>query len=469
MYECPTCGAGLIFDPKEQMLKCQYCNNEYSTEDIERLHLKEAKRKKVDNAESYDAIAYKCTQCGATLITTDETIATFCSYCGSSAMLEREKVKEHKPKYVIPFKKTKEECIEAYRKKLAKSFFAPENMSEEQQVEKIRGIYMPYWIYTFKGNGINTTETSRYSKRRGDYVYYKDYKITTNLDAKYSGITHDATSNFSDSLSECIAPFSIKEKKDFSPTYLTGYYADAEDVDKDMYYKESHEMATADASKKLSQDAIYRSYNALPYVHMDLESAEVGLFPVYFLSTKNQKGDRISYAVINGQTGKVAAEIPIDFKKYLIASFIIAIMIFICLNLIFTVTPTKVLMLSILFNIISWIISTIQLKEICKREEDINNEEEKFAEKIEKSDYKTIKKQKMQALKKSKTYKPIIGLIIAILIIIINPVSDVYYYSGAILSIVITIWSFYDIIKELNLLTTRKLPQLEKRGGDENA
>ena len=28
---------------------------------------------------------------------------------------------------------------------------------------------------------------------------------------------------------------------------------------------------------------------------------------------------------------------------------------------------------------------------------------------------------------------------------------------------------FFDIIKEHNQLTTRKLPQLEKRGGDENA
>ena len=71
--------------------------------------------------------------------------------------------------------------------------------------------------------------------------------------------------------------------------------------------------------------------------------------------------------------------------------------------------------------------------------------------------------------KASKLMKPFIGLVIAIAIFIWSPVSDVYYYGGAIASIVMTIWSFADIIKEINLLTTRKLPQLEKRGGDENA
>lgn len=470
MYECPSCGAGLIFNPKNQMLKCYYCNKEYEPKEIEKQKLKSAKEEKgikietdaeasINSENMYDAIIYRCTQCGAQLLTTDETISTFCSYCGSSAMLEKKNTKKKKPDYIIPFTKTKEECEAAYRKKLRKAFFAPKNMANEQQIQKIRGIYMPYWIYSFEKNGEQTDKGSKYSHRVGDYVYYDDYNIKTNINAKYSGITHDASANFADSLSEVIAPFSVKDKKEFSPTYLSGFYADSEDVTSQEYVEKSKKITNEQASKELKKDHIYSKYHAHPYVNLSYSNVELGLFPVYFLATKNKTGDRVSYAVVNGQTGKVAAEIPIDFKKYVITSLILAIPIFLLLNAVFTFTPGKVLVASIIFSIISLIISSTQLNQINIRE---NNFREDISTKS-----KSKRKTKVEG-KFKKLYKPIIALIIAIIIFIINPVSDVYYYGGAVLSIIMTIWSFADLVKQLNLLTTRKLPHLEKRGGDEN-
>ena len=94
MYECPSCGAGLEFNPKTQKLDCKYCNSSFDPKDLEEK-LKDAKGEKgfsIENSKDengnekidvYDAIVFRCTQCGAELITTDETIATFCSYCGS--------------------------------------------------------------------------------------------------------------------------------------------------------------------------------------------------------------------------------------------------------------------------------------------------------------------------------------------------------------------------------------------------
>ena len=50
------------------------------------------------------------------------------------------------------------------------------------------------------------------------------------------------------------------------------------------------------------------------------------MFPVWFMSYRN--GDRITYATVNGQTGKVAADLPIDIKKYLLFSGVLALIIF---------------------------------------------------------------------------------------------------------------------------------------------
>ena len=51
---------------------------------------------------------------------------------------------------------------------------------------------------------------------------------------------------------------------------------------------------------------------------------------------------------------------------------------------------------------------------------------------------------------------------------LLNFVDDIYYYGASLIMFVLIIWSFYDLIKGHNLLVSTKLPQLEKRGGEEN-
>ena len=65
--------------------------------------------------------------------------------------------------------------------------------------------------------------------------------------------------------------------------------------------------------------------------------------------------------------------------------------------------------------------------------------------------------------------KPIIGLIISLLVLCIAPANDMFYYFASFISILVAAVSFTDIIKKHNILTTEKLPGLNKRGGDENA
>lgn len=63
----------------------------------------------------------------------------------------------------------------------------------------------------------------------------------------------------------------------------------------------------------------------------------------------------------------------------------------------------------------------------------------------------------------------LISIVLAILILIWNPVYDIFYYIGVIVCMIMTALTFTDLIELHNKLTTRKLPQLNKRGGDENA
>lgn len=529
MYACPTCGAGLVFDPKTQKLLCLSCRNQYDPENIEKMRLDQAKEveNQIDNEKEYEAISYKCSHCGAELITNDETITTFCSFCRIGTMLDRRTIKKKKPDYIIPFKITKDECKKIYINKIKKSLFAPKNMIETQEVEKIRGIYMPYWVYSFEKHGNDTSSGEKYNHRSGDYVYYDDYSLTTNVDANCSGITHDATSNFYDRLSESIAPYTVKEKKNFSPAYLSGYYADNEDVDDNTYMVENKEIASEHLSKMLGKEKEYHKYKAKPHIDLSKSRAELALFPVYFLATRNNRRNRISYAVINGQTGKIAADIPIDFKKFAIFSAILATLLFVLLNLLLTISMPMLIVCSILFNIASLFILLKQNNKISIRENESDDKGVQFKNTKTNNENNNLKNKKKvkkfegitfaavivlfiiginllpfiivalaeypniiqyigiaiiigtifamiirKILKPEKDismYKPICSFLITLIVFCLKPASDFYYYVAAIISIGITGLSFYNIIDKFNILTTRKLPQLGSRGGDENA
>lgn len=46
-YKCPNCSAGLAFDSKSQKMKCEYCGNTYSLEELEQLAEQQDQLKKI--------------------------------------------------------------------------------------------------------------------------------------------------------------------------------------------------------------------------------------------------------------------------------------------------------------------------------------------------------------------------------------------------------------------------------------
>ena len=531
MYKCPSCGAGLVFNPKTQELFCKSCRKTYDAENPDILKLDSAKEINNNNEVSnnvsdesneealYEAISYKCSHCGAELLTTSETITTFCSFCRNGTILDRQILKKRKPDYIIPFKITKEECEKIYVNKIKKAFFAPKNMIDTQEVKKIRPIYMPYWIYSYEKHGEVFSKGSKYSHRSGDYVYYDDYSLRTNVDAVVDGITHDATSNFDDRLSEAIAPFDIKDKKEFSPAYLSGYYADSEDIKDNVYIEEERVIANEHISSMLYKEKAYHKYGAKPNAVLNEAKVKLALFPVYFLATKNSRGDRLAYAVINGQNGKIAADVPIDFKKYGIFTAILAVILYFLLNTGIVLNMTELILCSIIFNVICMCILANQNEKLYLREHNLDDKGN-LSKKSKKGknapfngtavfflaiaaivilyflvfmfryDYPEFlklaalgfdalvvflmfkdakKKKELIEYKDLGIYKPIVALLVTLTVFCYNPAADEYYYISAFASIGISLLSFINIINRINILSTKKLAQLGKRGGDENA
>lgn len=369
MYQCSNCSGNIKFDIASQMMLCEHCGTTMDPYEVEE---KNDALESVIADDEYEVTVFSCPQCGGELLCYDDTAATFCSYCGGSTILTSRISREKRPQHIIPFQKTKEQCREAYGKMMAKSFFVPKEMKEEEQIDRFRSIYMPYWVYSFERKGKVHFKgwKSEESDKSKPVVYKKRYNLESEVEAEYKGITYDASSAFSDSLSNAIAPFEWWGAKPFTPAYLSGFYADTADVSSKLYEEEARAIARDDMCRRMREDPVCQEYEVDDLLEKVMlgqpAKIEMAMLPVWFLSFRLK--DRVSYAVVNGQTGEVAADLPIDKGQFLRWSALLAFPVAILLMTLLQVSASTFLLLTLALAVISCIISCSQKREIRAKE-----------------------------------------------------------------------------------------------------
>ena len=366
MSKCVNCGGEQRFDIASQMLICSSCGSKEDPKDFT------AEGSYAERPEM-EFTFFECPQCGGKVYSTDNSINGFCSYCGSNVMLKTRVEKKRMPRSLAPFKISKEACKIRYLNYVKKAWFIPKELKEAAYLDNFRGIYMPYWGYDVRLAGFLSLDGVR-SFREGKKVYTENYKCRGWLDARYQGIFYDASAAFDDHFSWQIAPFDAHSLVDFNPAYLSGFYADLGDVDYHVY---------DDNATRIARDKVFDSiqlHKAFPYATfsadqlelfrptMDAEVLEVysSLFPVWFLSHRTD--DRVSYAVVNGQTGRIAGDMPVDKKKFLLVSVLEAIPLFVLLCFSTLMEPSSLLVASEFFAVISITLLMSMIKKIIIRD-----------------------------------------------------------------------------------------------------
>ena len=341
MYNCPNCSGNLSFDIASQKLMCDYCKTQLDPYEYE-------KTRDAEENDMFGVTVFTCPQCGGEIMTTNVTAAGFCTYCGASTILDSRMSSEKRPAHIIPFTRTKEDCRKAYSSLVRKALFAPRELRDPEFLDRFRGIYIPYWVYNYSFGG-NMDLTGIKSYRRGDYKITEHYRLSGEVSADYKGLTHDASSSFDDNVAAGIAPFEAAKLQPFTPSILCGFYADAPDVDSSVYEEDILDAISEDSISRLSGAPVYRDAGVRmpstgefkgklrgPYLNVREEKPVCAYLPVWFLTYR--KNDRVAYAVMNGSTGKITADLPVEPVKYLLGSILLAIPIFAVLAFFFTMT-----------------------------------------------------------------------------------------------------------------------------------
>ena len=323
---CPACNSSISFNPKEQKWKCEYCGSSYTVEEMQQ-HQNSSTEKNNQKQETSKAedpglyISYKCQSCGAEILADEQTSATFCVYCGNTAILKSKLDGAFAPDCIIPFKKTKEDAIEAFKKINKGKPLMPKFFNKESNIEKVKGIYIPFWLYNVNVDGeVHIKGTNTTSWMSGDMKYTK----TETYDKKRDGtvvfkrIPVDGASRFSNDIMNTIEPFDYSELIKYNHAYLSGFYAERYDEEGEKLFKEVGDRAKTTATELMVSDG--RRYETERIVSNTLTpqatNREYALLPVWMVNIKFN-GKMHTFAM-NGQTGEFVGNIPISKSKFIL-------------------------------------------------------------------------------------------------------------------------------------------------------
>lgn len=334
-YQCPACTGPLRYDGESGKLICDYCGSTYTPAEVEALfqadnqaatetHRQAEEKAKTQGEtvwgpEAENLRAYNCPSCGAQLLCEATTAATRCPYCGNPTVIPGKLAGMLKPDYVIPFKLDKNAAISALRRHYQKKPLLPKAFTEENHVQEIQGVYVPFWLFDGEAQGEATFRATRSHVRRSgntEITTTDHFNVRRGGSMSFSGVPADGSTKMPDSHMDAIEPFNYEELKPFSLSYLPGFLADRYDVDADTAYRRVKERMENTLLTGLQASAA-GYHTCVPITRNAREkrtAVRYALLPVWMLHTRWQGKDYLF--AMNGQTGKLVGDLPVSWGRF---------------------------------------------------------------------------------------------------------------------------------------------------------
>ena len=330
-YKCPCCGGAIAFDSALQKMKCPYCDTEFEMETLKEYDAQLREEKTDDmgwdaaagndwqDGETSGLRSYVCKSCGGEIVGDENTAATSCPFCGNPVVMMGQLSGALKPDYVIPFKLDKKAAKDALTKFYSGKRLLPKVFKDENHIDEIKGVYVPFWLFDADADAdirYRATRVRTWSDSDYDYTETSFFSVLRGGSLGFAQVPVDGSSKMADDLMESVEPFNFAEAVDFQTAYLAGYLADKYDVTAE----ESVDRANA-RIRKSTEDAFaatVQGYTSVTpeggSVRLRNGKAKYALYPVWLLNT-TWKDKKYTFAM-NGQTGKMVGDLPVDKAAY---------------------------------------------------------------------------------------------------------------------------------------------------------
>lgn len=330
-FKCPACGGALEFNSDVQKVKCPYCDTEFEMEALQALDeaLQAAPADDMtwqtqpgndwQEGEEAQLASYVCQSCGGEILCDENTAATTCPYCGNPVVMSQQLSGSLRPDLVIPFKLDKEAAKAALARHLTGKKLLPKVFKSENQIEKIQGVYVPFWLFDADADvdiHYHATRVRSWSDSHYHYTQTKHFSIHRAGLLGFAGVPVDGSSKIANDLMESIEPYDLSQAVDFQTAYLAGYLADKYDVSAENSIQRANERIKVSAEEAFAQTVTGYSSVTPERSSVRLRGSRVryALYPVWLLST-SYRGQVYQFAM-NGQTGRFVGDLPVDKGAY---------------------------------------------------------------------------------------------------------------------------------------------------------
>ena len=393
-YQCPNCNGRLNFNSDIGKLQCEFCDSTFTAQEVEAIYAErqakaDAKANKDQEARTLDggateaaeadgaaqqeavsgqrgddlagdAVAavgedpidtylrnahwdnldeeqlrsFNCSSCGAQLLVDQVTAVTSCPYCGNNAVVPGQLSDMLKPDYVIPFKLDREAAVAALRDYYGGKKFLPNDFTQGNHIEEVQGVYVPFWLYSGTATGdvtFNARNVRVWSDSENNYTETDHYLVHREGNMAFQRVPVDGSTKMPDAHMDAIEPFDYGDMVDFSVGYLPGYLTDR--------YDQGVKTCEERAGKRVEATCVDQLRDTVQgYMEVDvarssatlnLNDVAYALLPVWMLHTR-YNGEDFLFAM-NGQTGRLVGDLPVDRGKVVRRSLLIFFPLFILL------------------------------------------------------------------------------------------------------------------------------------------
>jgi len=331
-FMCPQCGATTAYSVADGGLTCTHCGY-YEAPQAAALGKRAAQFEfTVDTMQraaqgwGVERKEIACQNCGAAASLPAESLTYTCAFCGSNKVIQRQAPQDVlRPRYLVPFKVQAEACAQIARGWLGSSWMTPANLRQISQIGKFTGIYLPYWTLDSITHAdwkaeVGHTKTERYY----DNGEWKTRTViewrweSGHVDLAIDDLPVSGTARLSGVLLGKVQDFNLSDLVTYDPKYLAGLQAQAYDVTLEKAWEAGRQqMREKTRQACLGQASTPQVRNFSMSLDFANESWRYILAPAYI---SNYSYDGKTYqAMVNGQTGAIAGQRPVDWNKVWLA------------------------------------------------------------------------------------------------------------------------------------------------------
>jgi hypothetical protein len=353
-YACAACGAQAEWNPSKQLLVCPFCGTATPfTIDVQSGALVEndlarALRELPDEARGWlaEKRTVQCQSCKAVSVFDPERVGQNCGFCGSPSLVDYTEIKAPiRPQSLLPFKTSEPQVREQIRRWYASKWLAPGKLKSRALVDRVRGVYIPYWTFDAHavcpweaeaGHYYYTTESYRDNQGRSQTRQVRHVRwepASGQIEHFFDDEPVPGTHGVSHQLLRQVEPFRTTELVPYDRAFLSGFIVEhyqivllgAAQASQDAMTRKLYDLCAAEVPGDTHRNLqIHPVFSGQTFKHI--------LVPVWLLAYLY--GTKMYQVVVNGYDGRMAGQYPKSPWKIalLVVLALIAFMIFLLLS-----------------------------------------------------------------------------------------------------------------------------------------